>query len=312
MNIAQNITQLIGRTPLVKLNRLAEGTGVTVLAKLESLNPSGSVKDRLALAMIEAAEAAGLIDPETMIVEPTSGNTGIGLAMVCAVKGYPLTIVMPESVSMERRVVLGAYGAELVLTSAKGGMREAIAKAIELAASHPKSFIPMQFENPANAEMHRRTTALEIWNDTAGTIDIFVAGAGTGGTITGVSEMLKQKNPKLQSVVVEPEASAVLSGGEPGKHKIQGIGPGFIPKVLNTAIYDEVFRVSDDDAYEYARRLARQEGIFAGMSSGANCYAALEIAKRPENRGKTVVFIVCDTGERYLSTTLFNCEQNVW
>jgi len=312
MNIAQNITQLIGRTPLVKLNRLAEGTGVTVLAKLESLNPGGSVKDRLALAMIEAAEAAGLIDPETMIVEPTSGNTGIGLAMVCAVKGYPLTIVMPESVSMERRVVLGAYGAELVLTSAKGGMREAIAKAIELAASHPKSFIPMQFENPANAEMHRRTTALEIWNDTAGTIDIFVAGAGTGGTITGVSEMLKQKNPKLQSVVVEPEASAVLSGGEPGKHKIQGIGPGFIPKVLNTAIYDEVFRVSDDDAYEYARRLARQEGIFAGMSSGANCYAALEIAKRPENRGKTVVFIVCDTGERYLSTTLFNCEQNVW
>ena len=297
---------------MVKLNRLAEGTGVTVLAKLESLNPSGSVKDRLALAMIEAAEAAGLIDPETMIVEPTSGNTGIGLAMVCAVKGYPLTIVMPESVSMERRVVLGAYGAELVLTSAKGGMREAIAKAIELAASHPKSFIPMQFENPANAEMHRRTTALEIWNDTAGTIDIFVAGAGTGGTITGVSEMLKQKNPKLQSVVVEPEASAVLSGGEPGKHKIQGIGPGFIPKVLNTAIYDEVFRVSDDDAYEYARRLARQEGIFAGMSSGANCYAALEIAKRPENRGKTVVFIVCDTGERYLSTTLFNCEQNVW
>ena len=297
---------------MVKLNRLAEGTGVTVLAKLESLNPGGSVKDRLALAMIEAAEAAGLIDPETMIVEPTSGNTGIGLAMVCAVKGYPLTIVMPESVSMERRVVLGAYGAELVLTSAKGGMREAIAKAIELAASHPKSFIPMQFENPANAEMHRRTTALEIWNDTAGTIDIFVAGAGTGGTITGVSEMLKQKNPKLQSVVVEPEASAVLSGGEPGKHKIQGIGPGFIPKVLNTAIYDEVFRVSDDDAYEYARRLARQEGIFAGMSSGANCYAALEIAKRPENRGKTVVFIVCDTGERYLSTTLFNCEQNVW
>ncbi len=312
MNIAQNITQLIGRTPLVKLNRLAEGTGVTVLAKLESLNPGGSVKDRLALAMIEAAEAAGLIDPETMILEPTSGNTGIGLAMVCAVKGYPLTIVMPESVSMERRVVLGAYGAELVLTSAKGGMREAIAKANELAASHPKSFIPMQFENPANAEMHRRTTALEIWNDTAGTIDIFVAGAGTGGTITGVSEMLKQKNPKLQSVVVEPEASAVLSGGEPGKHKIQGIGPGFIPKVLNTAIYDEVFRVSDDDAYEYARRLARQEGIFAGMSSGANCYAALEIAKRPENRGKTVVFIVCDTGERYLSTTLFNCEQNVW
>lgn len=297
---------------MVKLNRLAEGTGVTVLAKLESLNPGGSVKDRLALAMIEAAEAAGLIDPETMILEPTSGNTGIGLAMVCAVKGYPLTIVMPESVSMERRVVLGAYGAELVLTSAKGGMREAIAKANELAASHPKSFIPMQFENPANAEMHRRTTALEIWNDTAGTIDIFVAGAGTGGTITGVSEMLKQKNPKLQSVVVEPEASAVLSGGEPGKHKIQGIGPGFIPKVLNTAIYDEVFRVSDDDAYEYARRLARQEGIFAGMSSGANCYAALEIAKRPENRGKTVVFIVCDTGERYLSTTLFNCEQNVW
>jgi len=312
MNIAQNITQLIGRTPLVKLNRLAEGTGVTVLAKLESFNPGGSVKDRLALAMIEAAEVAGLIDPETMIVEPTSGNTGIGLAMVCAVKGYPLTIVMPESVSMERRVVLGAYGAELVLTSAKGGMREAIAKANELAASHRKSFIPMQFENPANAEMHRRTTALEIWNDTAGTVDIFVAGAGTGGTITGVSEMLKQKNPKLQSVVVEPEASAVLSGGEPGKHKIQGIGPGFIPKVLNTAIYDEVFRVSDDDAYEYARRLARQEGIFAGMSSGANCYAALEIAKRPENSGKTVVFIVCDTGERYLSTTLFNCEQNVW
>ena len=310
MDIANDITRLIGRTPLVRLNRLTAGIEATVLAKMESFNPGGSVKDRLALAMIEAAEKEGLVDKETVIIEPTSGNTGVGLAMVCAVRGYSLTIVMPESVSLERRVIIGAYGATLVLTPAKGGMPQAIEKARELASLQKKSFIPMQFSNPANAEMHRKTTALEIWNDTGGRIDVFVAGAGTGGTITGVSEILKQKKPTLLSVVVEPSGSPVLSGGNPGKHKIQGIGPGFIPEVLNTSIYDEVFPVSDEKAYEYARRLAREEGILAGISSGANCHAALEIAKRSENKGKTIVFIICDTGERYLSTTLFNCEQN--
>ncbi len=310
MNIANDITRLIGKTPLIRLNRLSEGTGAMVLAKMESFNPGGSVKDRLALAMIEAAEREGLLDGETVIIEPTSGNTGIGLAMVCAVKGYPLTIVMPESVSMERRILIGAYGATLVLTPAKGGMPEAIEKARELAAGVKKSFIPMQFSNLSNAEMHRKTTALEIWDDTGGRVDIFVAGSGTGGTITGVSEILKQKKPGLLSVVVEPMESPVLSGGDPGKHKIQGIGPGFIPEVLNTSIYDEIFQVSGDQAFTLARRLAREEGILSGISSGANCHAALEIAKRPENKGKTIVFIICDTGERYLSTTLFNCEQN--
>jgi cysteine synthase len=306
MKIACDISGLIGHTPLVQINRLASGTGVTLLAKMESLNPGGSVKDRLALAMIESAEEQGILNAETHIIEPTSGNTGIGLAMVCAVKGYQLTIVMPESVSVERRMIIKAYGANLILTPAAGGMPEAIETARNLASTLGNSFIPMQFSNPANPEIHRRTTALEIWDDTGGNIDIFVAGAGTGGTITGVSEILKQKNPALKSVVVEPLSSPVLSEGKPGKHMIQGIGPGFIPEVLNTKIYDEIIRVSNEDAFDTARKLAKTEGIFAGMSSGANCHAALEIAMRAENRGKTIVFIVCDTGERYLSSALYN------
>lgn len=309
MKIAENINQLIGQTPLIRLNRLSSGLDVTILAKMESLNPGGSVKDRLSIAMIEAAERDGLIKEDTLIIEPTSGNTGIGLAMVCAVKGYRLMIVMPESVSLERRMIIRAYGAELVLTSAAGGMPEAIETARSIAARHAESFIPMQFSNPANAEMHRKTTALEIWNDTDGHIDIFVAGSGTGGTITGVSEVLKERNPRLKSIVVEPLSSPVLSEGKAGKHKIQGIGPGFIPEVLNTKIYDEIIRVSDEDAFQTARLLTRMEGIFAGISSGANCHAALEVARREENKGKTIVFIVCDTGERYISTPLYNIDQ---
>jgi len=309
MKIAENINQIIGNTPLVRINRLSEGLGVTLLAKMESMNPGGSVKDRLSIAMIDAAERDGLIGRGTQIIEPTSGNTGIGLAMVCAVKGYRLTIVMPESVSMERRTIIKAYGAELILTSAAGGMPEAIARAREIAALDENAFIPMQFSNPANSEMHRRTTALEIWNDTGGNIDIFVAGSGTGGTITGVSELLKEKKPGIRSVVVEPLSSPVLSEGRAGKHKIQGIGPGFIPDILNTTIYDEIICVSDEDAFDTARLLTRSEGIFAGISSGANCFAALGLARRAENKGKTIVFIVCDTGERYISTPLYNTEQ---
>ncbi len=305
MKINQDITRLIGKTPLIRLNRLSEGIDALILAKMESMNPGGSVKDRLALAMIEAAEAAGLVDKETFVVEPTSGNTGIGLAMVCAVKGYSLTIVMPESASLERRILISAYGASVVLSSAAGGMKEAIAKTKELASMHSKSFIPMQFSNPANARTHMENTGPEIWEQTDGQVDIFVAASGTGGTITGVSTFLKGKNPRLKSIVVEPSASPVLSGGEPGKHKIQGIGPGFVPEVLNLDIIDEIFQVTDDQAFEFARKLAIQEGILAGVSSGANCYAALETAKKPENKGKTIVFIVCDTGERYLSTSLF-------
>ena len=310
MKIASDITQLIGRTPLVQLNRIKKDCYARVYVKLESMNPGGSVKDRLALAMINAAEAQNRINADTVIIEPTSGNTGIGLAMVCAVRGYKLIIVMPESVSVERRLILKAYGAELVLTSAKGGMKEAIAKTEELAKELGNSFVPMQFENPANAAMHRETTAQEIWNDTDGMVDIFVAGAGTGGTITGVSEALKQRKPGLFSVVVEPETSAVLSGKEAGSHKIQGIGAGFIPGVLNTSIYDEVFTVSDRQAFEQARALAKEEGILCGISSGANVYAALQIARRPENKDKCLVVIICDTGERYLSTTLFNDDKN--
>ena len=310
MKIAADITQLIANTPMVELNKLTKDCHARIFAKLESQNPGGSVKDRLALAMIEAAEKEGLINSSTTIIEPTSGNTGIGLAMVCAVKGYRLKIVMPESVSLERRVILKAYGVDLVLTSAKGGMREAIEKTEELAAGIENPFIPMQFVNPANAEMHRKTTALEIWNDTDGIVDVFVAGAGTGGTITGVSEVLKEKKPSVYCVVVEPKNSSVLSGNPPGGHKIQGIGAGFIPKVLNTKIYNEIFQVSDDDAFKTTRLLAKEEGILCGISSGANVYAALEIAKREENKGKNIVVIICDTGERYLSTTLFNSEKD--
>ena len=310
MKIASDITMLIGNTPLVKLNKVTKGCYASVYAKLEYQNPGGSVKDRLALAMINTAEAEGKINPKTIIVEPTSGNTGIGLALICAVKGYKLKIVMPESVSIERRLILKAYGAELILTSAKGGMKEAIIKSEELSQEIENSFIPMQFENMANVEMHRKTTAQEIWNDTDGKVDIFVAGAGTGGTITGVSEELKLNKPSLHSIVVEPKNSAVLSGNPAGPHKIQGIGAGFIPKVLNTEIYDEIFQVDDETAFKQARVLAKEEGIFCGISSGANIYAALQIAKRKENKGKHLVVIVCDTGERYLSTTLFNDEKD--
>lgn len=311
MNSVNNITRLIGKTPLVKLQRMAEGTGANVFVKMESLNPGGSVKDRLAFAMIYAAEKEGKLKPGTVIIEPTSGNTGIGLAMICAVKGYKLIIVMPESVSAERRIILKAYGAELHLTPAAGGMKAAIEKANELAAGLPDAFIPMQFENMANAAFHRKTTGPEIWKDTGGEIDVFVAGAGTGGTITGVSEMLKSKKTTVKSVVVEPAASPVIAGGEPGSHKIQGIGAGFIPVVLNLDVIDEVFHVENEKAFEYARKLAIEEGILAGISSGANVYAAIEIAKRPENKGKTIVTIICDTGERYLSTPLFNSDDTI-
>lgn len=306
MSKVDNISQLIGKTPIVKLNRMAQGIDAHVYVKLESMNPGGSVKDRLAIAMITAAENEGLINPDTTIIEPTSGNTGIGLAMICAVKGYKLVLVMPESMSPERRAILKAYGAQLHLTPATGGMKAAIAKANELSTETKNSFIPMQFENQANVDFHRKTTAPEIWDDTEGKIDIFVAGSGTGGTITGVGERLKELKPSVKAVVVEPADSPVISGGNPGPHKIQGIGPGFIPKILNTQIIDEVFTVQNDIAFEYARRLTIEEGIFSGMSSGANVYAALEIAKRPENKGKTIVTIVCDIGDRYLSTPLYN------
>ena len=306
MNVAKDITELVGRTPLVQLNKLTKGIEATVLVKLESKNPAASVKDRLALAMINVAEKEGKIDKDTVIIEPTSGNTGIGLAFICAVRGYKLKIVMPESVSLERRLLLKAYGCELILTSAKGGMKEAIAKTEELASEEKKAFIPMQFENPANVETHRMTTAPEIWEDTDGAVDIFVAGAGTGGTITGVSGKLKELKPELKSVVVEPSASAVISGCVPGPHRIQGIGAGFIPKVLDMSVIDEVMPVSDDQAFDMARQLASEEGILCGISSGANVHAALEMARRPENKGKVIVTIICDTGERYLSTNLFN------
>ncbi|WP_022654167.1 cysteine synthase A [Aquaspirillum serpens] len=305
MKIAQNVSELIGNTPLVRLNRLTDGTQATVLAKLEFFNPAHSVKDRLALAMLDAAEAAGKIGPETVIVEPTSGNTGIGLAMVCAARGYRLIIVMPETMSRERRMLLRAYGAELVLSPGAEGMSGAIAKANELAAGNPNYFIPQQFENPANPEIHRNTTAEEIWRDTDGTVDIFVSGVGTGGTITGVGEVLKARKPEVKVVAVEPDASPVLSGGPKGPHPIQGIGAGFVPAILNTDIYDEVFRVKNDDAFRTARDMAAKEGLLVGISSGAATYAALELAKRPENAGKTIVVIIPSFGERYLSTPLF-------
>ena len=305
MSRVNDISQLIGKTPIVKLNRLAQGVEAEVYVKLESMNPGGSVKDRLALAMVNAGERDGLINSETTIIEPTSGNTGIGLAMMCAVRGYKLVLVMPESMSSERRAILKAYGAQLYLTPASGGMKASIAKAKELAAEISNSFIPMQFENEANVDFHRETTAPEIWADTEGKIDIFVAGAGTGGTITGVAQGLKKLNPQVKAIVVEPTDSSVISGGQPGPHKIQGIGAGFIPKVLNMSVVDGVFLVPNDKAFEFARRLTIEEGIFSGISSGANVYAALEIAKRPENKGKTIVTIICDTGERYLSTPLY-------
>lgn len=308
MKISESITDLVGGTPMVRLNRLTEGLDCEIVVKLESQNPGGSVKDRLGFAMIDAAEKGGQIDKDTVIIEPTSGNTGVGLAFVCAAKGYKLIIVMPDSVSIERRMIVQAFGGEVILTPGKEGMKGAIAKAEELQLTIPGSFIPMQFNNPSNPEMHRNTTAIEIWEDTDGKVDIFVAGSGTGGTITGVSEVIRAKKPSFYSVVVEPDDSPVLSGGTPGPHKIQGLGPGFVPNVLNTSSYDEVLTVSAADSFETARKLATLEGIFCGISSGANVFVALQLAKRPENKGKMIVTIICDTGERYLSTPLFAFE----
>ncbi len=305
MKIANHVTELIGNTPMVRLNRLTEGAGATIVAKLEFYNPAHSVKDRIGLAMIEAAEKAGLIKPDTIIVEPTSGNTGIGLAMVCAARGYKCVLTMPETMSRERRMLLRAYGAELVLTPGSEGMAGAIKKAEELAASDPRYFIPQQFKNPANPEVHRRTTAEEIWRDTDGKVDFLVAGVGTGGTITGVGEVIKARKPSFKAIAVEPEDSPVLSGGEKGPHPIQGIGAGFVPEVLNTKIYDEIIRVRGDDAFDIARRMAREEGLLVGISSGAATWAALQVARRPENAGKLIVVIIPSFGERYLSTPLF-------
>ncbi|MBV1774783.1 cysteine synthase A [Burkholderiaceae bacterium DAT-1] len=305
MRIASDVSRLIGNTPLVQLNRVTEGLGARVVAKLEFFNPSHSVKDRIAVAMIDAAETAGKIGPDTVIVEPTSGNTGIGLAMVCAARGYKLILTMPETMSRERRALLRGYGAELVLTPGPDGMGGAIAKAKALAEANPNYFIPQQFENPANPAIHRSTTAEEIWNDTDGQVDILISGVGTGGTITGISEVLKARKPSFKAIAVEPDASPVLSGGPKGPHPIQGIGAGFVPAVLNTGIYDEVIRVKNEDAFKNARRAAREEGLLVGISSGAAITAALEVAARPENAGKLIVVIIPSFGERYLSTALF-------
>jgi cysteine synthase A len=305
MKIAADVTELIGNTPLVKLNRLTEGCQATVVAKLEYFNPAHSVKDRIAVSMLDAAQAAGKIKPDTIVLEPTSGNTGIGLAMVCAARGIKCCFVMPETMSRERRLLLKAYGAELVLTPGPDGMVGAIRRAEEMAAADARYFIPQQFENPANPEIHRRTTAEEIWRDTDGKVDIVVSGIGTGGTITGVGEVLKARKPGARIVAVEPDASPVLSGGQKGPHPIQGIGAGFVPKILNTAIYDEVIRVKNDDALSLARRAATEEGLLVGISSGAAIWAALEVARRPENAGKLIVVIVPSFGERYLSTVLY-------
>ncbi len=305
MKIASNVTDLIGNTPLVRLNRLSAGISGTVAVKLEFCNPAHSVKDRIAVAMIDAAQAAGRIAPDTIILEPTSGNTGIGLAMVCAARGIRCAFVMPETMSRERRLLLKAYGAELILTPGAEGMAGAIRRAEEMAAADARYFIPQQFENPANPEIHRRTTAEEVWRDTDGKVDIFVAGVGTGGTITGVGEVLKARKPGVQVVAVEPDASPVLSGGQKGPHPIQGLGAGFVPRVLNTDVYDEVVRVTAEQAFTTARRMAAEEGLLVGISSGAAVWAALEVARRPENAGKLTVVVIPSFGERYLSTPLF-------
>ncbi len=304
--IYENLADTFGNTPLVKIPRLNKGLAGTVLVKMESANPAGSVKDRIGLAMIEAGERDGRLRPDTVIIEPTSGNTGIALAFVAAAKGYPIILTMPDTMTVERRNLLKAYGAQLVLTPGAEGMKGAIAKAKEIRDSNPgKYFMPQQFENPANPEIHRKTTAEEIWRDTDGTVDVFVAMVGTGGTITGVGEVLKARKPGVKIVAGEPDASPVLSGGQPGPHKIQGTGTGFIPAVLDTKVYDEVIRVTNEDAIAMARRAAREEGILVGISAGANIWAALQVAARPESAGKIIVTIGCDTGERYLSNPLF-------
>jgi cysteine synthase A len=305
MRIANDVTELIGNTPLVRIRKLAKDSVAEIVAKLEFYGPAHSVKDRIGLSMIEAAEAAGKIGPDTIVVEPTSGNTGIALAMVCAARGYRCRLVMPETMSSERRMLLRAYGAELVLTPGPEGMLGAIRRAEQFVAEDPNCFMPQQFNNPANPEVHRRTTAEEIWRDTDGKVDILVSGVGTGGTITGVAEVIKQRKPGFQAIAVEPDASPVLSGGAKGPHPIQGIGAGFVPEVLNTKIYDEVIRVKNDDAFETARAAARQEGLLVGISSGAALWAAMQVARRPENAGKLIVTIIPSFGERYLSTPLF-------
>jgi cysteine synthase len=305
MSIAENVTQLIGNTPLVRLRRVTEGAVADVVAKLESFNPAGSVKDRIGVAMIDAAEKAGLIKPDTIILEPTSGNTGIALAMVAAARGYKCVLTMPETMSVERRKILRAFGAELVLTPGPEGMPGAIAKAEELAKTDQRYFVPQQFENPANPAVHAVTTAEEVWRDTDGKVDIFVSGIGTGGTITGVAQVIKERKPSAQFVAVEPAASPVLSGGQKGPHPIQGIGAGFVPPVLDLGLVDEIITVENDDALQLARRLATEEGLLVGISSGAAVWAALELARRPENAGKLIVVVLPDFGERYLSTVLF-------
>ncbi len=303
--IRTDVLSAVGGTPLIRLNAVGQGLPATILAKMEAMNPLGSIKDRIGVAMIQAAERAGLIRRDTVIVEPTSGNTGIALAFVCAARNYRLILTMPESMSLERRKVLKHLGAELVLTPAAQGMAGAIAQAREIVAHTPGAYMPDQFANPANPKVHRRTTAVEIWQDTAGAVDIFVAGVGTGGTITGVGEVLKERRPTVRIVAVEPAASPVLSGGSPGPHKIQGIGAGFVPPILNTSVIDEIIRVSDADALATAREVARREGILCGISSGATVFAALQLARRLENQGKIIVVILASTGERYLSTELF-------
>ncbi len=305
MRIANNVTDLVGNTPLVRIQRLAEGAVADVVAKLEFYNPAHSVKDRIGVSMIDAAEQAGLIHQDTIIVEPTSGNTGIALAMVCAARGYRCVLTMPETMSKERRLLLRAYGAELILTPGGTGMVGAIQKAEELVASDSRYFMPQQFKNPANPEVHRQTTAEEIWRDTDGRADFLVSGIGTGGTITGIGEVIKARRPTFKCVAVEPDASPVLSGGAKGPHPIQGIGAGFVPEVLNTGIYDEIIRVKNEDAFDTARRAAREEGLLVGISSGAALWAALQVARRSENAGKLIVVIIPSFGERYLSTALF-------
>jgi cysteine synthase len=303
--IARDITETIGNTPLVRLNRIAEGSQAQIVVKLESFNPVHSVKDRVGVAILSAAEEQGLINKDTIIVEPTSGNTGIALAFVAAARGYKLILTMPDTMSTERRQLLSIFGAQIILTPGAEGMKGAIKKAEEMAAANPNYFVPQQFKNPANPEIHRLTTAEEIWRDTSGEVDILVAGVGTGGTITGVSEAIKQRKPSFKAVAVEPAGSPVLSGGKPGTHKIQGLGAGFVPDVFRAELVDEIIQVTNENAGQTARRLAREEGILAGISSGAAVWAALEVGKRPENKGKLIVVIVPDTGERYLSTWLF-------